>query len=101
MELRMSEKERDRLRVIARLDERRLKQGQAARLLRLSVRQVRRILARYEPLPASRLPLEAPLGGYVWRICVAAPLRPGYTQHGEHIGLPDGSAGRQMRIDTG
>jgi hypothetical protein len=75
MELRMSEKERDRLRVIARLDERRLKQGQAARLLRLSVRQVRRILARYEPLPASRLPLEAPLGGYVLpRLYVRATL---------------------------
>jgi transposase len=43
----MSGKERDRLKVMAALGARRLRQGQAARLLRLSVRQVRRILARY------------------------------------------------------
>jgi transposase len=43
----MSRKERDRLKVVAALGERRLRQGQAARHLRLSVRQVRRILARY------------------------------------------------------
>jgi hypothetical protein len=43
----MSRKERDRLKVMASLGARRLKQGQAARLLRLSVRQTRRILMRY------------------------------------------------------
>lgn len=43
----MSGKERDRLRVMAALRERRLRQVEAARRLRLSVRQVRRILARY------------------------------------------------------
>jgi len=43
----MSGKERDRLQVMAALGERRLRQVEAARRLRLSVRQVRRILARY------------------------------------------------------
>jgi len=43
----MSGKERDRLKVMAALRERRLRQVEAARRLRLSVRQVRRILARY------------------------------------------------------
>ncbi len=43
----MSGKERDRLKVMAALMERRLRQVEAARRLRLSVRQVRRILARY------------------------------------------------------
>lgn len=43
----MSRKERDRLKVMAALGERRLRQREAARRLRLSVRQVRRILARY------------------------------------------------------
>jgi transposase len=47
VELRMSGKERDRLKVMAALRERRLRQVEAARRLRLSVRQVRRILARY------------------------------------------------------
>ena len=47
MELRMSRKERDRLKVVAALESRRLRQRQAARLLGLSVRQVRRILGRY------------------------------------------------------
>ena len=48
MELRMSRKERDRLKVMAALAEGRLKQIQAAGLLRLSVRRVRRLLRRYE-----------------------------------------------------
>jgi hypothetical protein len=48
MELRMSRKERDRLKVMAALAECRLKQVEAGRLLRLSVRQVRRLLRRYE-----------------------------------------------------
>ena len=43
----MSGKERDRLKVMAALRERRLRQVEAARRLRLSVRQVRRVLARY------------------------------------------------------
>jgi hypothetical protein len=47
-ELRMSGKERDRLKVMAALAEGRLKQVEAGRLLRLSVRQVRRLLRRYE-----------------------------------------------------
>lgn len=47
MDLRMSGKERDRLKVMAGLGEGRLKQGQAGRLLALSTRQVRRILKRY------------------------------------------------------
>jgi len=47
MELRMSRKERDRLKVLAELRAGRLKQVEAARLLKLSVRQVRRIAARY------------------------------------------------------
>jgi len=47
MELRMSRKERDRLKVMGPLAEGRLKQVKAARLLRLSVRQVRRLLGRY------------------------------------------------------
>jgi len=46
-ELRMSRKERDRLKVMAALVEGRLKQVEAGRLLRLSVRQVRRIAQRY------------------------------------------------------
>lgn len=48
MELRMSRKERDRLKVMAALGARRLMQSQAARLLRLCERQVRRVLRRYE-----------------------------------------------------
>jgi len=48
VELRMSRKERDRLKVVAALAEGRLKQVEAARRLRLSERQVRRILRRYE-----------------------------------------------------
>jgi len=48
MELRMSRKERDRLKVMAALAEGRLKQAEAAARVRLSVRQVRRILRRYE-----------------------------------------------------
>jgi transposase len=47
MELRMSRKERDRLKVMAALAERRLRQQAAAGLVGLSERQVRRILARY------------------------------------------------------
>lgn len=47
MELRMSRKERDRLKVIEPLADGRLTQVQAAALMRLSVRQVRRVLARY------------------------------------------------------
>jgi transposase len=47
-ELRMSCKERDRLKVMAALAEGRLKQVEAGGLLRLSVRQVRRLLRRYE-----------------------------------------------------
>jgi len=47
MELRMSRKERDRLKVMAALVEGRLTQAEAATRLGLSVRQVRRILVRY------------------------------------------------------
>ena len=47
MELRMSRKERDRLRIMKPLSEGRLTQVAAGRLLGLSVRQVRRILERY------------------------------------------------------
>ena len=47
MELRMSRKERDRLKVMAALAERRLRQSDAAWRLGLSERQVRRILGRY------------------------------------------------------
>jgi len=47
MELRMSRKERDRLKVIEPLAEGRLTQAEAATLMGLSVRQVRRILGRY------------------------------------------------------
>ena len=43
----MRRKERDRLKVVAALAEGRLRQVEAARRLRLSVRQVRRILGRY------------------------------------------------------
>ena len=43
----MSQKERDRLKVMASLSAGRLKQQAAARLLGLSVRQVRRLLRRY------------------------------------------------------
>ena len=46
--LRMSEKERDRLKVISDVDRGLLKQWKAAELLGLSVRQVRRIQRRYE-----------------------------------------------------
>jgi len=45
MELRMSRKERDRLKVVAALAERRLRQRAAAGLVGLSERQVRRLLA--------------------------------------------------------
>ena len=48
MELRMSGKERERLKVVGALKERRLKQVEAARRLRLCERQVRRLLRRYE-----------------------------------------------------
>ena len=47
MELRMSRKERDRLKVMAALAQRRMRQKEASRLLRLSERQAQRILARY------------------------------------------------------
>jgi hypothetical protein len=47
MELRMSGKEQDRLKVMAAVAARRLRQGEAARLVALSERQVRRILVRY------------------------------------------------------
>jgi len=47
MELRMSRKERDRLKVVAAVAERRLRQRAAAGLVGLSERQVRRILVRY------------------------------------------------------
>jgi transposase len=47
MELRMSRKERDRLKVVAALAEGRLRQREAGRLVNLSERQVRRILVRY------------------------------------------------------
>ena len=47
MELCMSTKERDRLRVVHDVEKGRLRQRGAAELLGLSVRQVRRILARY------------------------------------------------------
>ena len=43
----MSRKERDRLKVMAALAQRRMRQKEASRLLRLSERQTRRILARY------------------------------------------------------
>jgi len=48
MELRMSRKERERLKVMAVLSEGRLRQVEAARLLRLSARQVRRLQRRYQ-----------------------------------------------------
>ena len=48
MELRMSQKERDRLKVVAQLKGKRMSQEEAAEVLRLSVRQVRRLLRRYE-----------------------------------------------------
>jgi hypothetical protein len=47
MELRMSRKERDRMKVVEALGEGRLRQVEAARRLRLCERQVRRILVRY------------------------------------------------------
>jgi len=47
MELRMSQKERDRLKIIEQLDQRRLSQARAAELLKLGTRQVRRILTRW------------------------------------------------------
>jgi transposase len=48
VELRMSRKERDRLKVMAALAEGRLKQVEAARLMKLSVRHVRRVRERYD-----------------------------------------------------
>ena len=48
MELRMSRKERDRLKVVGALAACRLRQRAAARLVGLSERQVRRLLARYQ-----------------------------------------------------
>ena len=48
MELRMSQKERDRLKVMAQLKLGKMVQKEAAELLRLSERQVRRVLRRYE-----------------------------------------------------
>lgn len=47
MELRMSRKERDRMKVVEALGAGRLRQVEVARRLRLCERQVRRILARY------------------------------------------------------
>jgi len=44
----MSQKERDRLVFIRAVAERRMNQGEAAGVLRLSVRQVRRVVRRYE-----------------------------------------------------
>jgi len=51
----MSRKERDRLKVMAALGERRLRQREAAGRLALSVRQVRRILGRYRALGGAGL----------------------------------------------
>ena len=48
MELRMSQKERDRLKVMAQVKAKKMAQQEAAEILRLSVRQVRRLLRRYE-----------------------------------------------------
>jgi len=48
MELRMSRKERDRLKVMDQLVKGRISQQQAAQWLALSVRQVRRLLRRYQ-----------------------------------------------------
>lgn len=48
MELRMSQKERDRLKLVEQVDRGRILQKEAARLMSLSVRQVRRIVKRYE-----------------------------------------------------
>ncbi|MCK5557815.1 MAG: ISNCY family transposase [Candidatus Hydrogenedentes bacterium] len=47
MELRMSRKERDRLKLMEQVEQRRLSQKEAARLMGLSVRQVRRLVKRY------------------------------------------------------
>ena len=47
MELRMSQKERDRIRVLEEIVAGRLKQCEAADILHLSSRQLRRILKRY------------------------------------------------------
>ncbi|HUW61598.1 MAG TPA: ISNCY family transposase, partial [Candidatus Bathyarchaeia archaeon] len=48
MELRMSQKERDRLKVLAQLKLGKMVQREAGELLRISERQVRRLLRRYE-----------------------------------------------------
>ena len=48
MELRMSQKERDRLKVMAQVKAKKMAQQEAAEVLRLSARQVRRLLRRYE-----------------------------------------------------
>jgi len=48
MELRMSEKERDRMKVLAEVEAGHLKQKDAARLLGISPRQVRRSLRRFQ-----------------------------------------------------
>lgn len=48
MELRMSRKERDRLKVLAQVEEGKLSQRAGAEALGLSVRQVRRLQARYQ-----------------------------------------------------
>jgi len=48
MELRMSQKERDRMKVMAQVKAKRMAQQEAAEVLRLSARQVRRLLRRYE-----------------------------------------------------
>jgi transposase-like protein len=48
MLLRMSQRERDRLKVIAQLSEKKLCAGAASELLGLTARQVRRLLRRYE-----------------------------------------------------
>jgi transposase len=48
VELRMSRKERERLKVVAQVAEGRLKQVEAARLMKLTVRHVRRLQDRYD-----------------------------------------------------
>jgi len=57
MELRMSRKERDRLKVVAALAQRRMRQKEASRLLRLSERQVRQ---RHRRRPGSQEPQKLP-----------------------------------------
>lgn len=47
MELRMSRKERERLKLVEQVEQRALSQKEAGRLMGLSVRQVRRLVKRY------------------------------------------------------